>query len=146
MGSKSKHMLHSLSQSISFGMLSLKAKVLWPMIIADCDDQGRFVTDPRVMKWSICPNVDEITQEDIPGLLQEMVEQDMLLLYGDGGQYAQILHWWYYQQPRYARPSEYPEPEGWVDRINIRVDGEWYTENWNLEGGFCLSDEDSTMP
>lgn len=36
-----KALLHELGKSLSFGRLSLKAKVLWPMLLSTSDDQGR---------------------------------------------------------------------------------------------------------
>jgi len=122
---------------MSFGMLSLKAKVLWPMIISGCDDQGRFKAHPQAMKWQICQNVDEIAKEDIPPLLEEMIAQRMLILYGNDNEYGQILNWWDRQPMAYARPSRYPPPEGWMDRVRYRKgSAEWIKLNWDSPGGF----------
>lgn len=147
MANKSKHLLHSLGQSMSFARLSLKAKLLWPMLIAAVDDQGRFDADPQVVKWAVCPNIDEIAKDEIPQLLEEMVEQGMILIYRDGGhEYAQLVNWWTYQVPSYARPSDYPAPPGWIDRVRIRRGDAWITENWDREGGLQNDRTDSAVP
>ena len=147
MASRSKHLLHALGQSKSFAKLSLKAKVLWPMMIAGVDDQGRFDADVEVLKWSMCPNVKEIAGEEIPDLLEEMVAQDMILIYEDGqGQYGQLLSWWKYQQPSYVRPSQYPPPPGWRDKVHVRRGDEWIDENWDGEAGFQDESRDSPTP
>ena len=132
-----KHLLHSLGQSMSFAKLSIEARVLWAMLIAAADDQGRLDADAEVVKWAVCPNVRELGVGEIPQLLGEMVEEDMVLIYGDDGKsYMQLVNWWKYQVPNYARPSDYPPPKGWKDRVRIRKGDDWVTKNWKGEGGF----------
>ena len=72
----SKALLYPLGQSISFGRLSLLAKLLWTMLLPASDSQGRGHADPKVIKWQVCPNVDDLTPDNIEGLLQEM-ERDV---------------------------------------------------------------------
>ena len=50
-----KAVIQDLSRSISFGRLSLPAKVLWTMLLTNADDQGRGSADPDVVKWYVCP-------------------------------------------------------------------------------------------
>ena len=139
---RSRHMLHSLGSSMSFGMLSLKAKVLWPMLIAEADDQGRHDIRAKVVKWGVCQNVDEIEIEDIPGLLEEMVQEEMLVVYGESLRFGQIRNWWDHQPMNYARPSKYPPPPGWHDRIRYHNGKEMVTDGWDAPGGFAESTED----
>ena len=102
----SKALLHELGKSISFGRLSLPAKVLWPMLLAASDDQGRGIAEPDVIKWHVCPNVVEIEIGNVPGLLGEMAEQDMIALYQDDRDRAlyQIVNWEIYS-PRIRVPA-----------------------------------------
>jgi hypothetical protein len=147
MSNRSKHLLHSLGQSRSFAKLSLEAKVLWPMLIAAADDQGRLDADPQVVKWGVCPNVNEIDTEAIQRLMQEMQQQGMILTYDEEGkQYAQLVKWWTYQAPSYARPSDFPAPFGWKDRVRIRKGDKWIVENWEGEGGFQAAKNDGPIP
>jgi hypothetical protein len=137
MANMSKHMMYSLGSSKSFGRLSLQAKVLWAMLIAEVDDQGRFDAEPDAVKWSVCPNVTEITEESVPTLLNEMVEQKMLLVYGGEEPIGQLLNWWAYQSMSYARASKYPAPEGWVDKVRYRQgEKKWIKQHWDCAGGF----------
>ena len=132
-----KHLLHSLGRSTSFAWLPLKAKLLWAMLVAAVDDQGRFEADEKPVKWAVCPNVDDIATDEIAELLRQMEEQDMVHLYEqDGVLYGQFTRWWKYQAPSYARPSDYPAPPGWRDRVRIRKGEEWVQENWKGKGGF----------
>lgn len=135
-----KAIICKLGRSKSFGRLSLKAKVLWPMLLVACDDQGRGDASPDVVKWYICPNVDEISQNDIPELFAEMEEQEMVHVYeGDDGEpLFQLVQWWKYQNPQWAKPSDYPAPDGWTDRIRQNVRGGDYLEqDWDSVGGFA---------
>lgn len=143
----SKALLYELGQSISFGRLSLKAKVLWPMLLAASDDQGRGLAEADAVAWHVCPNVQEIGIDDVPGLLSEMVEQEMIQLYEDSRDRAiyQVLRWWEFQRHAWAHPSRYEAPEGWTDRIRYQAKGQGYVaENWDHPGGFAeavVSDE-----
>ncbi len=127
-----KALLYELGKSKSYGRLSLAAKVLWPMLLATSDDQGRGQADPDAIKWYVCPNVQEITQEEIPGLLEEMQAQGMILLYGDPNEpLYQVINWWEYQRMQWAHPSKYPAPENWADRLRYNVrGGGYFEENW----------------
>ena len=131
-----RHMIYNLGRSKSFGRLSLKAKVLWPMLIGASDDQGRFDADPEAVKWQVCQNVNDISVADVPDLLGEMVGQGMLLTYGEPEPLGQLLNWWPHQPMAYARPSKYTAPEGWVDRIRYRKGDDWSKDHWDCPGGF----------
>jgi len=135
-----KVLLHELGKSVSFGRLSLAAKVLWPMLLAASDDQGRGLAEPDVIKWRVCPNVSELDTENIPGVLQEMIAQDMIQVYEDGRNRPlyQIVRWWEYQQMQWAQPSKFDPPDGWIDRLRYTRRGQGTTEeNWNMPGGFA---------
>ncbi len=133
-----KALLHPLGQSLSYGRLSLLAKVLWPMLLSTSDDQGRGTAEPDAIKWYVCPNVPEIDLESIPGLLAEMQAQGMLLVYEcDRDHLAyQVIHWWEYQKLRWARPSKFSPPHGWDDRIRYSNRGSISEDNWTDVGGF----------
>jgi len=144
-----KALLHNLGSSLSFGRLSLKAKVLWPMLLAASDDQGRGIAEADAVKWYLCPNVPEITVDDVPGLLGEMVAMHMIMLYpaGDVCQVYQVVRWWEYQQLRWARPSRFDPPDGWTDRIRYSNRGEMYkNDGWETTGGFdAMTEADAKL-
>jgi len=131
-----KALIYELGRSISFGRLPLLAKVLWPMLLAASDDQGRGLAEPDVIKWTVCPNVQEITTENIPQLLQAMVEQGMIEDYQDsrGRRLYQVVRWWEYQRLQWAKPSQYEAPPGWRDRIRYRDTTGYHEENWGASG------------
>lgn len=134
----SKALLHELGRSLSYGRLSLRAKVLWPMLLSTSDDQGRGLAEPDAIKWYVCPNVPEVAVEDVPALLQELVDQDMIVVYecDRGCAVYQIVRWWEYQELQWARPSKYNPPAGWLDRVRYSNRGDYHIENWDQSGGF----------
>lgn len=145
----SKALLHTLGQSISFGRLSLLGKVLWPMLLAASDDQGRGIAEVDVIKWHVCPNVNELTNENISDTLGEMVTQGMIHLYRDEqGQWLyQIIRWWEYQQMQWARVSKYQAPDNWTDRVRANLRGNEYVEDgWDCAGGFSETPQEPPEP
>jgi len=143
----SKVLLHELGKSLSYGRLSLLAKVLWPMLLASTDDQGRGTAEPDAIKWYVCPNVPEITLDKVLDLLREMVDLGMIVVYEtDRGQAYQVFRWWEYQQLQWARPSKYPPPEGWTDRIRYSNRGDYYATGWETTGGFYAIPREQPTP
>lgn len=109
------------------------------MLLAASDDQGRGIADADVVKWMVCANVQELTIDNIPGVLAEMEAQGMVCLYKDARNRLlyQIIHWWEFQQMQWAQLSRYEPPEGWVDRARFTRKGEGTaTKNWDSPGGF----------
>lgn len=116
-----------------YGRLSVKAIGLFPLMWSNADDQGRLVGDPEEIKYAVCPNIDHITKTDIPALLQELVDNDLILHYTTSKTSAvQMLDWWVVNHKmQWAWPSEYPPPEGWQDHLRYKKSAtEMATENW----------------
>jgi len=125
----------SYSTDRRYGRLSLKAVALFPLMWANADDQGRLSGDHEEIKYAVCPNIDHITKADIPELLREMEDNDLIKVYNTHKTKAmQLLDWWEEAGAKlqWARPSEYDPPEGWEDRLRYkeRPEGPVITENW----------------
>ena len=123
----------SLSIDPRYGRLSLKARVLYPLIWTGCDDQGRTTGDPDEIKYAVCPNMDDISKEDIPKLLEELETQSFVKVYSTSKHRAvQMLDWWEVQKLQWAWPSDYPPPPGWSDRLRYKKGKKQVvTENWD---------------
>jgi len=109
------------------------------MLLAASDDQGRGIAEADVITWEVCPNVPELTIENIPDLLREIEAQGMIYLYvnGEGNSLYQIVNWWKYQKLQWAKPSKYAAPDGWMDRVRMYVRNSGYTvSGWDTTGGF----------
>lgn len=143
-----KVLLYELGKSISFGRLPLLGKVLWPMLLAASDNQGRGLAEPDVIKWTICANVNELTPENIPEQLGHLAAQGMIHLYTDSRdrQLYQVLRWWEYQQLQWAQPSEYEPPAGWIDRVRYQRGDVQTMQNWDKVGGFLDNGGGKTRP
>lgn len=114
-----KRMIHDrFFDSLDTAEWSIQQRYLVLGMIAHADDQGRLLADPRVLKKDIVP-YDAITPADIQADLEHVAEHgDTVILYEvDSRQYVQFSNWWEYQSLQWAKPSEYPAPEGWDDRI-----------------------------
>jgi len=122
----------SYSTDRRYGRLSLKAVALFPLMWANADDQGRLPGDPDEIKYAVCPNIDHITKADIPDLLKNLEQNDLIKHYDTPKSPAiQLLDWWEVQRLQWAWPSEYPPPEGWQDRLRYKKSAkEVVTINW----------------
>ena len=109
--------LGNLGQSEPYGRLSLQAKVLWPMLLVASDDHGRGFAEPNIIKWRVCANVDELTLERIPRVVQELFEQDLITIYtdDDNSTLYQVKGWREGHYRKITRPSKLSPPPGWQE-------------------------------
>lgn len=121
-----------LSTDPRYGHLSLKAKVLYPLLWINCDDQGRFSGDSDEIKYAACPSVKEISAEEITTILKEMEAQNLITVFSTSKTKAvQMLDWWEEQKLQWASPSRYQAPLGWTDHQRYHTSPtEIITENW----------------
>jgi hypothetical protein len=127
----------SYSTDRRYGRLSLKAVALFPLLWVNADDQGRLIGDPEEIKYLCCPNVDHITKADIPGLLEELMSNKLILRYDSpNSPVIQILDWWdQHRAPQWAWPSDYLPSDGWKDHLRYKSDSKTVvTLNWPLSG------------
>jgi len=127
----------SYSTDRRYGRLSLKAIGLFPLMWSNSDDQGRLCGDPEEIKYAVCPNIDHITKQDIPDLLQELQDNKLILCYDTPKSAAiQMLDWWdANQKMQWAWPSDFQPPEGWQDHLRYKKDAKTvFTQNWPISG------------
>jgi len=133
-----------LSETIA--KMTYRQRDLWHGLIACADDQGRLPGNPAAIRALIWPYDDvsiNDTENDIKFLATD--EIGCILLYSVGNRnYIQIINWWEYQKGQWMGQSNYPAPDGWVDRIRVTGKGrKVITENWDTPGGFCLTFNDN---
>lgn len=127
----------SFSTDRRYGRLSLKALALFPLMWANADDQGRLCGDPEEIKYAVCPNIDHITKRDVPDLLKEIQNNELIFCYNTPKSAAiQILDWWdANHKMQWAWPSDYPPSEGWEDHLRYKKSAqEVATLNWPVSG------------
>lgn len=122
----------SRSTDPRFGRVSLKAAMLYDRMWINADDQGRLPGDTDEIKYTACPNLPDIPQNEIPELLQELENQKLIQTYNSIATSAvQILDWWREQKLQWAYPSEFTPPDGWTDHLRYHsTPSEIITENW----------------
>ena len=124
----------SRSTDPRMGRVSLKAAMLYDRMWINADDQGRISGDPDEIKYATCPNLPEISKEDIPSLLKELAatKPGLIKVYTTSKTEAiQMLDWWEEQRLQWAYPSAYSPPEGWMDHLRYHpTPKEIITENW----------------
>ena len=116
---KPRFIYPTIATSLSIAQISALAELLFWRILPQADDQGRLSGHPKRLKALACPMRDEITQDNIPELLKELEEADLVTQYSSSSEpVIQIKAWWDYQSGmRRIYPSKYPAPEGWQDRV-----------------------------
>jgi hypothetical protein len=127
-----------------FTTLSIFGRLLWIGCITKlADDQGRFRDNAALIRSNLFP-MDDIPLNDIEKAIQLFSIDGRILRYEkDGKKLIQIVNWWKHQKPRWASASNYPAPDGWVDRYRYHGEGNKILEsNWNSIGGYIA---DSTV-
>lgn len=119
-----------------FAELPPMARLLHIGLINLADDQGRVKAHPAYLRSQLFP-YDDVSLGEISDWLCLIAENGTLARYEvDGKEYLQLLNWWEYQSLQYASPSEYPRPDGWLDRIRYNAKGgSILTNNWTTPRG-----------
>ena len=126
----------SRSTDPRLGRVSLKAATLYDRMWINADDQGRLSGDPDEIKYTACPNLPDISKDDIPDLLKELEGQQLIKVFSTSRHTAvQMLDWWEEQKLQWAYPSPYPPPPGWTDHLRFHpTPKEIITKNWPPAG------------
>ena len=117
------------------GELNYFERCLWIGLFSSCaDDQGRLKDNPILIRAEVFP-YDDIAPGEIDKALEHIasINHSIQRYKVDGKQYIQLLKWWEHQRPQWASASAYPAPEGWIDRVRTRENGNYYQENWTLD-------------
>jgi hypothetical protein len=130
----------------SYASMPIAARHLQDGMINIADDQGRLKANPVYLRNEIFP-YDDVQMEQIQVWLNLMVTNETILLYqANGRDYVQFNNWWVYQSLTFARPSDYPPPEGWEDRICLNGKSNIpLTRNWTKVDGTRVKDTCDAM-
>jgi hypothetical protein len=124
-----------------FAFMPVFDKLLWIGLITVCaDDQGRLQDHPAMIRSKAFP-VDDIELNKISETVNRFVDSGKVVRYiVDGHKCLQIVNWWKHQKPQWAGRSNYPAPDGWVDRERYHTTGnEIVTTNWKSDGGYIAN-------
>jgi len=114
---KPRFIYPTIATSLSIAQVSALAELFFWRLLPQTDDQGRLTGHPKQLKALACPMRDEITEKNIPELLKELEEAELIIQYSASFEpLIQIKAWWDYQAGmRRIYPSKYPPPEGWQE-------------------------------
>jgi hypothetical protein len=132
-----------IRKSETFAALTYRQRDLWQGLIEVADDQGRLPGKPAYIR-SIIWSYDDISLSEVEADLSVLDQAKNIYRYQLGDcHYIQIINWWNYQDSQWAAPSDFPAPEGWIDRARYHAKGNILLEtNWKLKGGFIASKND----
>lgn len=135
--SKSRAIANTIRKSETFANFTYRQRDLWHGLISIADDQGRMPANPRFIRSQVWP-YDDISEGEILTDLETIAKAGNIICYeADNRKYIQIINWWKYQKGEWFSKSDYPAPEGWVDRWRFHVKGNVIeTHNWTSPGGF----------
>lgn len=134
-------MYPAVCTSPALGQCSVEAQLLFDRLIAQADDQGRLIGDPRVVAGLCMPLVVRATPQTVRRWIDELVKAELVLRYASPvGPLLQLLGWWDHQGGmRRAYPSRWVCPDGWVDRVyglpNGAADGGRYAGSVPADSG-----------
>lgn len=126
-----------IRSSQSFARLNYRQRDLWQGIIEVADDQGRMPGLPAYVRSLVWPS-DDITLAEVEADMIALEQAGYIVRYTVSDMvYLQVVKWWIYQTMQWAGRSDYPAPDGWVDRLRYHSkDNVIITENWGSAGGY----------
>lgn len=121
-----------------FTALKMAERLIWIGVITACaDDQGRLQDNANLINSKLFP-MDDADKTVMEHAINKFVRAGRLYRYTvNGKKLLQVTNWWKHQTPRWAGKSNYPPPEGWIDRTRFHSTGRKIVEtSWNTKGGF----------
>ena len=136
---KGRSIVREIRRSETFGALTFRQRDLFQGLIETADDQGRQVGTATAVRSEIWP-YDDISSAEVQAELEVLASgtDPFIKLYKVFGKtYIQIINWWIYQPMQWAQASNYPAPDGWIDRYRYQgTGGKIIQLNWDKTGGF----------
>lgn len=75
------------------------------------DDKGRMTFSPKKIKAQVFPGDDDVTSENVRGMIHELSSHGLIQLYSvDGNEFIQITGWAKHQRIDKPQPSNIPAP------------------------------------
>jgi len=112
-----------------FGRLSPFEMAVWIGLFSKCaDDQGRLQDDPALIRSKLFPFQD-VTMKEIDAAMATF--NGHIIRYEKVERLAQLVRWFDNQPMQYAVPSNFPPPDGWIDRYRTNYKGSYIVYNWN---------------
>lgn len=92
--------------------LSAELERTFVRLLIHCDDEGRCLDNPKLIKAAIYPLHDSMTAARVDRDLAGLLEVGLILRYSAGGQRVlAVTSWSEFQHPQRATPSKLPAPD-----------------------------------
>lgn len=125
--------LHTIDPELfaddEFAFLPVDVKFLYVALIAHADDQGRVYAHRQLMRSRIYL-ADSRGVKEMDDWLKILHDKRFVILYEvEGRQFIQVRDWWRQQTNNRPRPSRWPAPPEWQDKVGyvyLLHDGEFY--------------------
>lgn len=116
-------------------------RLLWFGVLANVDDQGRMIGQVEFVKSRVLP-YDSVQPREVEDWLAYLSEVSKILIYAAAGvDYLQVIAYWQMASQQFARPSAFPAPAGWLDRIRYTPRrSQIVTFNWTTRDGKPVDD------
>lgn len=89
--------------------LSLPCELHFAKLWTYCDDHGRALDNPRLIKAAIWPLRDEVGHAQVEAWQQELESKGRIVRYTvEGRNYFQVVNWEEHQKPQHPKASEFP--------------------------------------
>lgn len=88
---------------------SRNARLLFIGLWNFCDDAGRHPLRPKQIKAEVFP-ADDLTPDDIRGMIDELSENDLVMLYEYENQQFIQVRGWHHQRIDKPQPAKHPDP------------------------------------
>jgi len=101
-----------ICQSEAMAAISASGERTFVRLWTHCDDDGRCVDNPRLIKAALYPLHEDVTATTLETDLLELTDAGLIVRYAvDGKRYLVIRSWAEYQHPQRPRASKYPPPQ-----------------------------------
>jgi hypothetical protein len=117
-----------------------------------CDDEGRCIDSPKLIKAAIYPLHDDVTAEKLNEELYELDAAGLVSRYMVGEKrYLQVLSWGEFQHPQRPKKSKFPPLPGTGADVYATRHGQGREESWTgVEGrasrAYASRTDDDVVP
>lgn len=92
--------------------LSIPCELHFVKLWTYCDDHGRALDNPKLIKAAIWPLRDEVTFASVEEWQAELEVNGRIIRYEVGGRrYFQVVNWTEHQKPQHPKDSDFPEAD-----------------------------------
>ena len=98
--------------SEAINQLTIACELHFAKLWTYCDDEGRGLNNPKLIKAACWPLRDSISVVACASMQEELYQLGRIVCYEVGGKsYFEVVNWAEHQKPQHPKPSEIPPPD-----------------------------------